>query len=235
MTLYEMIEKRRSVRRYSESFPSNAAVDKIESFIEDTEQLPGQNAWFEVVSSDTIKSPVAAYSILAYCEAGDAAYANVGYVLQKADLYIQSLGLGSLWLGMGKPKEEKADFCIMLAFGETDVPMRNGASSFRRLPLKKLTNEDNTVARAVRLAPSAQNSQPWEMRFEQDLMILRCVGRGVFRQVLQKKLNKIDLGIAARHAEIALRNDGKTIESVTPKSDGKAFEIEIRYSDAEES
>jgi hypothetical protein len=231
MTLYEMIDLRRSVRRYEDDPPSDRVVRQIEHFIENTEQLPGQNAWFEVVASEAVNTSVGAYSVLAYCEEGDAAYVNVGYVLQKVDLYIQSLGLGSLWLGGGKPKEKKDDFCILLAFGQTDVPLRIGASVFRRLPLEKISDTDNEVARAARLAPSAQNSQPWALRFEQDKVIVRYVGRGIFKHVLWKKLNKIDLGIVTRHIELALQNERKTVRSITIQSDGtsKNFEIEIQY------
>jgi hypothetical protein len=228
-----MMSRRRSVRRYASDPPDDVAVDKIEEFIEHTEQLPGQNAWFEIVSSKSVSTAVGSYSILAYCEEGDAAYANVGYVLQKTDLYIQSLGLGSLWLGMGKPKEKKDDFCIVLAFGTTEVPLRYGESGFNRLGISAISDTDNEVARAVRLAPSAQNSQPWKLRFEEDAVIIRYVGRGAFKYILRKKLNKIDIGIATRHAELALRNEGKRIRAITAKSDAankKDFQVEIRYS-----
>jgi nitroreductase len=231
VTLYEMIDKRRSVRKYIDALPDDDTVDKIERFIENTRQLPGQNAWFEIVPSQSVSAAVGAYGILAYCEAGDAAYANVGYVLQKTDLYIQSLGLGSLWLGMGKPKakDKRDDFCILLAFGKTDVPLRNGASDFQRLPIERISNEDNAIARSARLAPSAQNSQPWELRFEEDKVIVRYVGRGMFKRMLKKKLNKIDLGIVTRHVALALRNEGKDVRSVTAKSDADGFGIEVRW------
>jgi hypothetical protein len=49
---------------------------------------------------------------------------------------------------------------------------------------------------------------------------------------LKKKLNKIDIGIATRCAEIALRHEGKRIQSITAMPDRKRLEIEIRYSDS---
>jgi hypothetical protein len=207
-------------------------VDGIRQFVADTEQLPGQNARFEIVSSDALNTPVGSHAILAYCEEGDAAYANVGYVLQKADLYIQSRGLGSLWLGMGKPREREDKFCIVLAFGNTGLPLRKNIMEFNRLPIDRISDKDNDVARIVRLSPSAQNSQPWELRFDEGKLVISYKGRGLFRQILKKKLNKIDVGIAARHAELALQNEGKRIKSITAASGVKGLEIEIIYSDS---
>jgi hypothetical protein len=152
-------------------------------------------------------------------------------VLEKADLYIQSIGLGSLWLGMGKPKEKEDKFCIMLAFGNTSLPMRKNVAEFNRLPIAKISNENNAVARTVRYAPSAQNSQPWELWFGEGNMVIRYKGRGLFQQILKKKLNKIDIGIATRYAELALQDEGKSITSITATSDKKNFEIEIQYAD----
>jgi hypothetical protein len=231
MTLYEMIDKRRSVRKYDGETLSAETVNAIRQFIADTDQLPGQSARFEVVSSEVLSSPVGSHAILAYCKEGDAPYANVGYVLQKADLYIQSIGLGSLWLGMGKPREKKDEFCIVLAFGGTDVPERRGEASFNRLPMNKISNEDNAIARAIRIAPSAQNSQPWELSFSEGKIVVRYIGRGIFRQILKKKLNKIDIGIAVRYAELALEHEGKSVRSITTTSGDKDFSIEISYSD----
>ena len=48
---------------------------------------------------------------------------NIGFLFQQMDLYLQTLGLGVCWLGMGKlnPKTtqqvEGMKFVIMLAFG----------------------------------------------------------------------------------------------------------------------
>jgi hypothetical protein len=231
MPLYEMISRRRSVRNIDDVPVDDETVEKIRQFLLDTEQLPGQEARFEITLATVTSLRSGYHTILAYCEAGDAAYANVGYVLQKTDLYIQSIGLGSLWLGIGKPKEPKEDFCIMMAFGYTHIPLRNGEADFKRLPLSKISNEDNAVARAVRLAPSAQNSQPWELRFEEGKAVIRYVGRGVFQHILRKKLNKIDVGIALRHMELALQNEGKEIRSIemTAGNEGKEFEIAVNW------
>jgi hypothetical protein len=193
----------------------------------------GQSARFEIVSADKVHGGThAPHYILAYCNDSDSAYANVGYVLQNVDLYLQSIGLGSIWLGMAKPNEAERDYCILLAFGKTDVPMRKAEGEFERLLLSEISDQDNPAARAARLAPSAMNSQPWKLHFESGKVVIRYFGRGLMKLILGKKLSKIDLGIVTRHVETALRHEGKTNLSITPKTSGKTFEIEIAYTAA---
>ena len=48
------------------------------------------------------------------------------------------------------------------------------------------------------------------------------------RIILKNKLNKIDVGIAARHAVIALEKEGAAVKSVTAE-DGKDFKILVSY------
>ncbi|MDR1400398.1 MAG: hypothetical protein LBJ41_10785 [Treponema sp.] len=230
MTLYDTIFIRRSVRKFKDSPLDAATIKSIETFIGNTPQLARQSAMFEIVSGDKVHGGTPApHCILAYCTDSDSSYANVGYVLQNVDLYLQSIGLGSVWLGMAKPNEPEQNYCILLAFGKTDVPTRKAEGEFKRLPISEISDQDNLVAKAVLLAPSAVNSQPWKLHFESGKVVIRYFGRGLMKLMLRKKLNKIDLGIAARHIETALLHDGKAILSITPKTSGKTFEIEITY------
>ena len=47
--------------------------------------------------------------------------------------------------------------------------------------------------------------------------------------ILRGKLNKIDLGIAARHAALALEHQGKRVAEALPKAENSKLEITIRY------
>lgn len=162
MTLYETIFVRRQVRKFNGTPLDKQTPQNILAYVSDTEQIAGQQARFEIVSAEAVNGGSASHYLLSYCEDNSAAYANVGYVLQKADLYIQSIGLGSGWFMGVQPKEKSENHCITLAFGNTDIPMRNGADEFKRLSIDIISPIDNAVARAVRLAPSAMNSQPWK-------------------------------------------------------------------------
>ena len=230
MTLYETIFLRRAVRKYDMAPLDASIITDIKNFIDNIAQMDGQTAKLEIVEAKEVNNSMAPHYILAYCEDSDNANANVGFCLQAVDLYIQSLGLGSLWLGMAKPNSNEPNYCIMLAFGRSDVPFRTDESEFDRVPLNKISSEDNSISRAVRLAPSAINTQPWKLGFERGKVILEYFGRGAMKLVVRKKLAKIDLGIAARHAVIALEHEGKTIQSLKPVTDRKEFRIEVEYS-----
>ncbi|MFP3156092.1 hypothetical protein LQZ18_17045 [Lachnospiraceae bacterium ZAX-1] len=229
MTLYDTIFARRAVRKFDKIPLDDEVLSDIQGFVDSTVNIDGQSARFEIVGGNKIKKAVAPYYILAYCDANDCAYANVGYVLQKVDLYLQSIGLGSVWLGSAKPCEMETDYLIMLAFGKTDVPLRAGGQDFKRLPIGEMSDEDNTVAQVARLAPSAVNSQPWKLHFEESKVVIRYFGRGLMKAILKKKMNKVDIGIVTRYVEIALMNEGKTILSIVPKIGGKDFVVEVVY------
>jgi hypothetical protein len=229
MTLYETIFTRRSVRKFDSTPLAAEVLDDIRAFIGATAQIGGETAKFEIVQAEEVGNKSAPHYILAFCEERDGAFANVGYVLAKADLYIQSVGLGSCWLGTAKPKTKNENFCILLAFGKTDAPPRKDTAEFKRLSLSEISGADNEIANAARLAPSAMNSQPWKLRFEEGKVVIKYFGRGMMKAILAKKMNKIDVGIITRYTVEALRNQGKTIKSLTPHTAGKDFEIEIIY------
>lgn len=229
MTLYDTMFIRRAVRNYDKTSLGENILSDINNYLSNIKQLDGQNVRFTIVTGDQVGDNAAPHYITAYCNENAEAYVNVGYVLEKADLYLQSIGLGSLWLGMAKPKEDKQDFCIMLAFGRTSVPQRNSIAEFKRLPLAEISDSDCDIAKAARLAPSAVNSQPWKLHFEDSRVTIRYFGRGLMKQILKNRLSKIDLGICTRFVVEALRHEGKNIKGVTPKTVGKKFEIEIHY------
>jgi hypothetical protein len=197
----------------------------IKEYIYGLEQLYGQEAEFRVVPGK--KAP---YAVLAYCEDSLEAYINVGYCLQEVDLYIQSLGLGSLWYGSKSPTRNRKDgYCITLAFGNSGVPFRKGEEDFKRVGVNEMSNIDNAVARAVRVAPSARNSQPWELTCEEGRILIYYRGRGLFQGMLKKKMNKIDIGIATKCAEIALARYGETVKEVAVTGDDNVFGTRISY------
>ena len=229
MKMYETIFTRRSVRLYDMTVLDGEALNEIQTFLSETDQMEAQNLKLEIVTADKVKNKTAPYYILAHCASDDCAYMNAGYVLQSADLFLQSLGYGSLWLGTAKPNARDSDFCIMLAFGKTDVPMRQNISEFKRLPVSEISSSDNRTAQAARLAPSAMNSQPWKLHFAEGKVTAAYFGRGISKLILKNKLSKIDLGIVTRHIKLALLSEGRTVQSVIPHADKKGFTIDVIY------
>jgi hypothetical protein len=228
MNLYSTIFTRRSVREYTPSPLGEAELASIKAVLDGAKQLPGQGARFEVVGADNLKKAPAPHAVLAYSQNTDAALCNIGYTLETLDLHLQGEGLGSLWMGMGKPAQPGADYRILLAFGKTDVPARQGEADFKRKPIGEISNEDNAIARAARRAPSAVNFQPWKLHFAPGAVTIHYDGKGLGRLVAAK-FQKIDLGIITKFVELALAHEGKTVTSITPGGTGKSFAVTVEY------
>ena len=229
MTAYETIFVRRSVRRYNQKALNEGDLAGIRQFLDNAKQVPGQSARFEIVNADKFKGCAAPHAVLAFAEDGAAAALNIGYVLQGLDLYVQSGGLGSLWMGMAKPVEKREDYRCLLAFGKTDVPFRAGDQDFKRKRVLEISNEDNAVARAARLAPSAANFQPWKLDFSPGKVTVRYNGQGIGK-LLVGNLQMVDLGIVLKTIELALEHEGKKA-AITVCGSGKSCAAEAAYTE----
>ena len=228
MTLYETIFARRSVRQFDKTPLGAEALAEIKKYTENAEQLRGQSARFQFAEAGRLKGGFSPHAILAFADGSDAALINIGYTLQGVDLWLQSVGYGSIWCGMASPKEKDSDYHILLGFGKTDVPLRTGENEFKRKKITDISNEDNAAARAARIAPSAVNFQPWKLTFASGKVTAAAHVRGVGR-VLPGRLYLFDLGIVTKHLEVALVHENKKVTAVDVTGKGKDSFVEIGY------
>ncbi|MGI6265372.1 MAG: nitroreductase family protein [Acutalibacteraceae bacterium] len=229
MTIYETMFTRRSHRRYDPRPLTDEELTAIRYELAAIDPIPGQTADFRFITPAQMGLEQAPHYLVANCAPTDAAYANVGYMLEKLDLVLQSRGLGSLWYGMKLPREKEANDCIVMQFGRPVAPGRTDESAFNRLPVEKIATANNPVTRAARLAPSAVNSQPWMIEWGDTVITVRYYGRGLMKGRLEPKLSKIDLGIVTRFLVTALEHEGRVVTAVTPTGGGKSFALEIAY------
>ncbi|MDR3337622.1 MAG: hypothetical protein LBT16_10500 [Treponema sp.] len=228
MTLYETIFTRRSVRQYDKAPLDSTALSTVREVLDNAKQLPGQSARFDILTANFLKRCPAPQAILAFADNGAISSLNIGYTLQGVDLYLQSIGLGSVWLGSAKPAANPKDYRIILAFGKTEAPIRAGEREFKRKAVSEISNEDNAIANAARLAPSAVNFQPWKLHFTSDKVTVQSNSRGIGK-LLMANFQKIDLGIVLKHIELAIEHEGKSVTAITPKEDSKTFSVEVSY------
>jgi nitroreductase len=227
MSLYETIFTRSSVREYDKTPLTESELAVIQSEIDNAKQIPGFTARFEIANADQLKGAASPHAILVYSDDSDAAYFNAGYTLQTLDLYLQSKGYGSIWMGMAKPIKPAPDYRILMAFGKTNKLKRSEAD-FKRKDVSEISNEDNAIARAARLAPSAVNFQPWKLEFTPGKVTINYAPKTIGK-LLMGKLQKLDLGICAKHVELALDHEGKIVTQIKPIGEGKKFAAEISY------
>lgn len=208
----DMIYSRRSVRKYLRTSVSD---DTIEDIVRHLSSIPALDEDIsircDILGADevSVRQPWRAPHYLAiYSEPKPRYRQNVGYIYQQLDLYVQSIGLGSCWVGLGKPKDssgyEGYEFVILIALGYADqIPLRK-IGDFKRKPLEEISDTLDERLEPVRLAPSATNSQPWYFTHlpSGDMAIYRKKQPKLIDNVLGK-FNEMDIGIALAHLYIS--------------------------------
>ncbi len=202
MTLNEMIYKRKSCRSFTGKPVDAEMIEKILSL--DLKPLyPEIKVRMDIVPRNQVKCIcpwTTPQLITIYSEEAEGYLENIGFLFQQMDLYLQTLGLGVCWLGMGRmnPKTttvvEGMKFVIMLAFGHPKgEQLRHDLKSFKRKTMEQITDKPDPRLEPARLAPSAVNSQPWYFTHEGDALHLHWTGKG----------SRLDTGIALAHLYVA--------------------------------
>ena len=210
MTPTEAIIHRRSVRRYIDTPLAPTVRDEILSCTDAGRPLfPGVSFRAVFTTRDEIKCRTQMswlpQDILAiYAEDSTPSRMNVGYVFGLLDLYLQAIGLGTCWLGVAQPKEQKKldglPCVMMMAIGYPDnAPFRTSAEDFDRKPISEITDRADPSLEPARLAPSAMNSQPWYFLHDKDALHVYCALR---KSRTLSDFAHIDVGIALAHLEV---------------------------------
>ena len=202
MTLHEMIFMRKSCRSFTNVPVDAATIETIKAFSMKP-LYPEINVRMDIVSRDKVKCIcpwTTPQLITIYSEEAEGYSENIGFLFQQMDLYLQTLGLGVCWLGMGRmnPKTTTAvegmKFVIMLAFGyPKGDQLRHDLKGFKRRPMEQITDKPDPRLEPARLAPSAVNSQPWYFTHEGEAIHVWC----------SKKGNRLDAGIALAHLYVS--------------------------------
>ena len=207
MELKELINKRKSFRKYTNQPVDEALLARITAFVKNAKPLlPDIDVHMEIVAKEQVRFmlPWKTPQLIAFYSAPKDGYLeNAGFILQQIDLYIQSLGLGSCWLGLGKMRMEKSpegmEFVILPAFGHSDETLRSGAGEFKRLSLSEISEREDEALEPARLAPSSTNSQPWYFTHAEGCIHAYCSLKGLLRHKMLEYMNRIDMGIALSH------------------------------------
>ena len=202
MTLNEMIYHRKSCRGFTGKPVDAEMIERILSF-EPKPLYPQIKVRMDFVGRDHVKCIcpwTTPQLITVYSEEAEGYLENIGFLFQQMDLYLQTLGLGVCWLGMGRmnPKTttrvEGMKFVIMLAFGHPKGDrLRHNLQGFKRKPMEQITDKADPGLEPARLAPSAVNSQPWYFTHEGDTIHVYWNRKG----------SRLDVGIALAHLFVA--------------------------------
>ena len=228
MELNDMIPRRRSVRKYDQEPVNPKTLAQICDFCRTARPLyPNIRTEVRLVSKEDVRFyfPWKAPHLLAiYSETTPGYLENIGFLFQQVDLYIQSLGLGSCWMGLGKlrsPEEPPAgmEFVILIAFGNPEnAPLRSGSQDFQRKSLSEISDLEDARLEPARLAPSSTNSQPWFFIHHGQTIHAYCNEQGLLRHKMLGRMNRIDMGIALAQLYVANTDTFRFFTAHTPIS-----------------
>ena len=113
MNLEEMIYKRRSHRDFEDEKCSPEVIEDILEFIDNAKPLfEDIGIRVAILGNEDISSIVswkAPHYITIFSQKKEGYLENVGFIFQQLDLYLASIGIGSVWYGLAKFKPKTAE------------------------------------------------------------------------------------------------------------------------------
>ena len=182
---YEMIFRRKSFHTFrnvgNESISENELNDIQNAYSELAPLNPEIKTAIRIVpEKETNCKRGGEYCILFYSEKKDGYLQNIGYIGEQLDLYLVSRNIGTLWLGIGKTKEEhfeNMEFVIMFSIRKISDSSKYRKDMFKskRKSVEEIWEGKQIpyVSDIVRFAPSACNSQPWHVKNDGELSVYR--------------------------------------------------------------
>ena len=213
MDLFDSISRRKACRHYVAEPLSDKELLEIETALKAFKPLYPDAPLDYRFASETkgifhVKAP---HYLIISGEGKKGEEENAGFIGQQLMLWLDSHELGGVWLGASKDATKgrsKFDI-IVLAFGKPEGWPHRKISEFKRKAISDITNSPNDECiKAVHLAPSGMNIQPWYLEKTRDKVLL-------YRQLLKPpmslvyKLTRIDMGIALCHYAVACGHFGK--------------------------
>lgn len=240
--LYGMIFKRKSFHLFRDIGDKHITEEELkdieEKFATLTPLVGEINVKIRIVKDEAICKRGEEYCILFYSEKKDNYLQNIGYLGEQLDLYLVSKNIGTLWFGIGRPEEksyEDLDFVIMIAIAKIDSENKFRKDMFKskRKSIEEIWKGKYylDIANIARYAPSACNSQPWEIESSKnEIKVYRKEGRrGIMPKDMVTYYNKIDIGIFLCFLELCLYKNNITFTKTLYVENDKEKNLTATY------
>lgn len=216
---YDMIFKRKSFhlfRDIGEEKITDNELKEIEDYFYQIQPLCDDIKVKMKIKKDTSSCDRGQeYCLYLYSEVKPNYLQNIGYIGQQLDHFMVSKNIGTLWYGIGKPKDNKLDgldYVIMFAIAKVDSPTKFRKDMFKskRKDICEIWQGEEIldIANIVRFAPSACNSQPWYVESKDKVLkVYRhrdLERRGIMPIDKVNYFNQIDIGIFLCFLELSL-------------------------------
>lgn len=203
MDLKNQIYERKSCRKYLDD---EIDMTPIHEFMSSVNPLISEISYsYKILTKDEVSLKTrwrAPYYLAIYSEKKENYGLNVGFIFQQLSLYMQSLNIGSCWVGMGSVKEKSPEFVILISFGKSN-DLKRDIGEFKRKSLSKISDMEDENLKSAQLAPSAVNSQPWYFKHTDEGYDVFKVKHNIVKRKILGKWNDIDIGIALAHLYVS--------------------------------
>ena len=203
MNLVNQIYVRKSCRKYVDDTIDMAPIHEFISNVKSLNE--GISYRYEILTKDKLNLKTrwsAPYYLALYSEKKENYLENIGFIFQQVSLFLQSIGIGSCWVGMASVKNKDPEFIIAIAFGKSNDLTRD-MSKFKRKSLANISDFEDDRLKPAQLAPSAINSQPWFYKHSSDGFDVYQIKQNIIKRQILKKWNPIDIGISLAHMYVA--------------------------------
>ena len=134
---------------------------------------------------------------------------SAGFLFEQLILWFDAHDIGCVWLGEARDVQNfNSNDIITIAFGISNASVHRKETEFKRKAIEEITNvPQDACIRAVHLAPSGMNLQPWFLEKNDDKVLLYKKTLKVPISLAYKK-TEIDMGIALCHYALTCRHMG---------------------------
>ena len=247
MNMIEQIKSRRSVRTFDGQILDENMKQKILNYMKDIENpfgIPVEFKFLDAKEHGLVCPVVSGTDLYVGGKIKNVSNASLafGYSFECFVLYVQALGLGTVWLGgtMNRPAFESAmeldenemmPCASPIGYVAKKMSMREGMmrkaiKADERLPFEELfydatmqkpLSKENAGClkeplEMVRLAPSAVNKQPWRVVVKDNYVHFYLKHSKGFEKESNLDMQMIDMGIALCHFALAAKECGLDIE-----------------------
>ena len=215
---YDILNKRKSFHSFENTGDlhlTQSDLEGIEKAFDECEKLQDTAVACKIVKAEeTTMDQGNEYAILLFSERKDNFLANIGYIGEQLDLYLNAHGIATLWCGMGKPKMATYNglrFIIMLGIKKVDesILFRKDESEFDRKPIDEIWKGLHPLE-MVRFAPSSCNTQPWIIKEKQGNLEVYRYDDSIQEEYSDRVyhyFNHIDVGIMMCFLEIVMQHE----------------------------
>lgn len=154
---------------------------------------------------------------------------NAGFALESIVLSLTNVGIGTCFIGRGInqqllktmiPLKKDHEVVSIVSFGypkNEESKRKNIIRWKKRMELDEFTSGYVTktwqhILDAVRMAPSAMNTQPWRFFIDKNTVDIYSINKKCFFVKNSSKMNRIALGTALYHLYIAAKGLDKEIQ-----------------------